>query len=60
MLEAPQLLFCSACSTGVFFVTHIKHVLLTSEVFRHKPKDFGDLKAHYKTCNSEKEVGILN
>lgn len=54
------MLFCSAYSTRVSFVTHIKHVLLTLEVFRHKPKDFGKLKAHYKTCNSEKEVAILN
>lgn len=59
-LKAPQLLFCRAYSTGMSFVTHIKQVLLNSELFRYKPKDFGELKAHYKTCNYEKEVGILN
>lgn len=57
MLEAPQLLFCGAYSTGVSCHTQ---VLLTSEIFRHKPKDFGELKTRYKTGNSEKEVGILN
>lgn len=60
LLEAPQLLFLNAFSTGVSFVTHTKHVLLTSEAFRHKHKDFSELKAHYKTYNSEKGVGILN
>lgn len=42
VLEAPQLLLCSACGTVVSSVTQRKHQLLASDVIRHKPKDLDE------------------